>query len=415
MKKFFKIFLLVILSLVVIGCTTTPSDNKPKMEIKYDSEIVYTQSSLLKVSSNVENDTFIVKSTRPSVVSVEQVSNTEYKLTANALGSVKIIVENSGGLHEEIAIKVIENEQFSAINDFEIFLEEEGPYYMGETYHLVINPLPSNYIDEYEIIKSDDYTLNLETREIMFKHTGTSKISVYAEQKALRYNQTFDIEINPDVECYEILYLGNSLTYVHDIPSIIKNMIMADGAYISYIQITEGGASLLDHEFKFNEAVNKYDFTHIILQEQSYGPIASFSKFKEACLKYVNTLKELNSQAEVILYETWAYNEPVYNRIEKYEMTRLLQVGYEEVAQLINSRITRAGEAFKLYEQSGDYPSLYQDLNHQSEYGAYLSACVHYSTLTGRKASTNTFVYDQIDLETQKIIQGIADRISFSE
>ena len=52
-------------------------------------------------------------------------------------------------------------------------------------------------------------------------------------------------------------------------------------------------------------------------------------------------------------------------------------------------------------------------MNHQSLYGAYLSACVHYSTLTGKKASNNTYVIDGIDSEMIKTIQVIADKISF--
>lgn len=97
-------------------------------------------------------------------------------------------------------------------------------------------------------------------------------------------------------------------------------------------------------------------------------------------------------------------------------MTQKLKESYEEAANIIGAKITRSGEAFKLFEETyGRTPSLYQDMNHQSLYGAYLSACVHYSTITGKKASDNTYIIDGLDIEIIKNIQTIADKISFGE
>ena len=71
---------------------------------------------------------------------------------------------------------------------------------------------------------------------------------------------------------------------------------------------------------------------------------------------------------------------------------------------------------FKLFEETNvRTPSLYQDMNHQSLYGAYLSACVHYSTITGRKASDNTYKIEGIDSSVAAQIRRIADLISFPE
>ena len=61
------------------------------------------------------------------------------------------------------------------------------------------------------------------------------------------------------------------------------------------------------------------------------------------------------------------------------------------------------------------YPSLYQDMNHQSLYGAYLSACVHYASITGRKASRNSYIVPEMEYNMVKIIQEIADEVVFGE
>ena len=120
--------------------------------------------------------------------------------------------------------------------------------------------------------------------------------------------------------------------------------------------------------------------------------------------------------AEVIVYESWAYDRESYKNLTRYQMTERLREAYEEAANLIGAKITRSGEAFRLFEETiGRTPSLYQDMNHQSLYGAYLSACVHYSTLTGQRASDNFYKMEGIDATAAAQIKRIADLISFPE
>lgn len=70
--------------------------------------------------------------------------------------------------------------------------------------------------------------------------------------------------------------------------------------------------------------------------------------------------------------------------------------------------MSRVGEAFKYYEMNyDDLPSLYLDMNHQSKYGAYLSACVYYCMITGRKASDNSFVNKDIEEDVAEIIKEV--------
>ena len=160
--------------------------------------------------------------------------------------------------------------------------------------------------------------------------------------------------------------------------------------------------------------IEKYAFSHVILQGQSYEPIDRKEAFLETMEKFGKQAKAIGAQ--VIVYESWAYDRESYKGLTRYEMTEQLKLSYEEAANRIGAKITRSGEAFKLFEETyGRTPSLYQDMNHQSLYGAYLSACVHYSTITGKKASDNTYLIDGLDIEIVKNIQKIADQISFGE
>lgn len=381
------------------------------LTIEYSKVIYYTQKGMLKVTSTKENDEISIRSMTSSIISIDDEATDDYILLGKKMGNGKIQVSNKFGDSVIINISVEENEEFSAIHEINISIKEDGPIYMGETYHLDLEIIPSNYIDKYSILKSDDYVLNLETMEIMFKHSGKCIISAYAEEHGVRVNQEFNIGINPNKESYEILFLGNSLTYVEDIPNIIYNMITADGAYVSYLEDTVGGSYLDEHKIKFEEYASKHNFTHIVLQEQSAGSITDFYRFQQAVEYYCEQLE--NREVEVMLYQTWGYNyENGWNGMTKHEMTERIKQAYDIVANRVGATVTRSGEAFTIYETMyEELPSLYRDVNHQSIYGAYLSACVHYCTITGKSAVSNTFEFTEIEPEISLIIRTIADNL----
>ena len=63
---------------------------------------------------------------------------------------------------------------------------------------------------------------------------------------------------------------------------------------------------------------------------------------------------------------------------------------------------------------NNNLPSLYYDMNHPSTYGAYLSACEHYASITGRKSEDNIYMMPGIENEIAEIIQRIADEEVFN-
>ena len=56
---------------------------------------------------------------------------------------------------------------------------------------------------------------------------------------------------------------------------------------------------------------------------------------------------------------------------------------------------------------NNNLPSLYYDMNRPSTYGAYLSACVHYASITGRKSEDNIYMMPGVENE-------IADEVVFN-
>ena len=417
----FNILLVLVLAIMLMGCNTPQPpiiEEKHELTITYTELMYYSQEQTIEVKSIYEEDEIFYELEDDKIIKIEEQSSGVFKVKGNQLGTTNIIFSSSYSLKEyTISITIEAKEGFAPpIEKIELSIKEEGPYYIGETYHLEYKVYPEIYNDNLKYILNDDYDINTETGEIVFNHAGTFIVSMFAQKKAVRTNITVNVDFPKDREVYEILFIGNSLTYVHDIPSIIVNMIKADGAMINTSQDTPGGSYLKDHRNNFDLLIKKYNFTHVILQGQSYEAISNFNEFRNEIVRYNEIAKSLNKETQVILYQSWAYNKETYNGLKKYDMTQKLKEAYDSVAKEINAEVTRSGEAFKLFETTiGLEPSLYQDMNHQSIFGAYLSACVHYSTITGRKASSNTYVIPDISLEMIKTIQEIADEIRFSK
>lgn len=421
MKKQFLLLLMILFSMVLIGCNE-PKKEPPvyELNVEYDELLYYSQIGKIKIISTYEEDYFDIESLNENVIKILKNNGDDMIAKAVGLGEATIVIRNAYDVEKEIKITVEAKEGFAPpIESMELTLLEKGPYYIGETYHLQVKCTPSIYNDSYRFIESTnkenpEYIINHETGEIKFLHTGSFIVSVFSEGKSKRANLTIDVTVSKTIEMYEILFVGNSRTYYHDIPRIICDMIAADGVYVNYVQDTKGYSYLIDHEDNFNKYIDKYQFSHVILQEFSRGPIENYDKFYGAVTKFAEKVKV--EKAELILYQTWGYHNYNWQGYSKYEMLEKLVEANDKVAFDTQAKVTRVGEAFKLFEETyGLEPSLYDDENHQSLYGAFLSACVHYSMLTGRRASDSPYVIEGIEYDMSVKIREIADIISFDK
>ena len=392
-----------------------------RLFIEYDKQIAYTQYGKLKVTSTYDNDEIKIVSRNFGIVKVDKKQQNNMILYGVRPGSASIVISNKYDEEIELTIEVITTEEYSPILGFNVSFVEEGPYYMGEVYHVNVSTNPNNFVDdEYGFIKNTLYDFNKDTMEIVFNHTGIFDFQVYSSVMNITEKYQVEIVPNPNKEDYHVLFVGNSLTYVHDIPAIIKSMVEADGGHFGYVKQTVGGAYIKDHENDFYKNMDLYTFTDVILQGQSFEAVGNYSEFEEYMLKYSKRVKETN--AKLHFYQTWGYDKNKWAAnvngetviMTQFAMYDLLQEAYDKAALLAGASVTRSGEAFEIYIKEYDLPSLYQDLNHQSIYGAYLSACCHYAMITGKSPINNSFVIDGIDLDIIRIIQEIADRVCFN-
>ncbi|MBQ8292663.1 MAG: hypothetical protein IJX78_02500 [Bacilli bacterium] len=414
-----KILICLVLLFALCGCGGTTETIEPEkekiLEASCDKTDIYINEI---VTINVETNMEIkVNVLNPEILEIKSNQNGEIKLLGIKEGEGEVEILGEEGINKRVTVIVKNYPIPSSIN---LKLQEEGPYYTGEIYHLIYELEPSNALDNIYLNYNRNYmTINKDTLEVEFTVAGNFNITLYSYDN-MEIESTIQVEVdyNPNVEFYRLLFVGNSLTQStnnnYNIPYIVRDMIQADGVEVICDVNVNGGAAIADQKYTTESFLRKNRYTHVILQEQSAGPIKYFEQFETSVLEIGQMVKE--NKAKLVLYQTWAYNVEMWNWMTKKEMQAKLNEAYYNVAEKVGASVNPAGEAFETFEAKyGTTPSLYVDMNHASLYGAYLSACVHYASITGRKASENKYIMAGIDYKVMKNIQEIADEVVFGK
>lgn len=241
-----------------------------------------------------------------------------------------------------------------------------------------------------------------------------------------------------------VLFIGNSLTYYHEMPQTLQMMLNETNPNMNIDQSTYPGYSLSQHLSRKAESSSeqrirtltekkmvekKWDI--IILQTGTVSVLIPENrelKVNRAILR----IKELatNENCKFILFNTWPskeeypkkycysgynidksikdidYCSPVIENLEQ-EITAINE-SYNLVAQ--SNNITKSDNGTKFYEIRTSHPEieLYEDYIHPNKYGAFLNACIFYQMLTNKKAVELKYV-GEIESKTAKILKKIVE------
>ncbi len=219
-----------------------------------------------------------------------------------------------------------------------------------------------------------------------------------------------------------VLFLGNSYTYVNNLPQLIKDVALSFGDTIFTDQNTPGGTTFNYHSTD-PTSLNKIaqgTWDYVVLQAQSQEP--SFSPAQVASQTYpfaqslVNSIKSANSCTEPIFFMTWgrkngdASNCAAYPPICTFEgMQQRLRESYLEMANDNLSTVSPVGVAWKAVRDSFPLIELYNpDESHPSIYGSYLAACVFYATFYQKSTIGSTFIPSGINATDALNLQTVA-------
>jgi len=185
-----------------------------------------------------------------------------------------------------------------------------------------------------------------------------------------------------------ILFVGNS--YTGQIRGMVTKLFAAspEGKTTELDFVTPGGKTLAFH--LENDATTKkireenWDF--VVLQDQSQTPAVFPKKFEDAAVKLDKLIDA--SGAQTVFYQTWGRRDgdkanakmfPTYESMQKK-----LSKSYSSVAKRCKARLAPVGETWAGVRKAN--PGLGRELykkdgSHPSAKGAYLAACVFYSTI----------------------------------
>jgi hypothetical protein len=215
-----------------------------------------------------------------------------------------------------------------------------------------------------------------------------------------------------------VLFVGNSYTYVNDLPGMLAQLSLAPGAYPHIVtsSVTQGGATL-DNLWQGTDArvqIAQGGFSHVVLQEQSETPLCVGAQFNYDANLFSGAAREAG--ATPVLYETWARADAssdyaMYPCLggEPTGMQDRLLAAYASVATENAGVLVPAGEAWRAVRAKQPVIDLFQaDDSHPTPAGTYLTACTFYVKLTGRPVPEGASVPAGVDPSTAALLREAA-------
>jgi len=216
-----------------------------------------------------------------------------------------------------------------------------------------------------------------------------------------------------------ILFVGNSYTYVNDLPNLLTSLSQSNDKKITTTSFTTGGARFMTHWQNENlkQVIKKGDYDIMILQGQSQEVAFPPNQFYNEVYPYAKSLDSLykvyNPKGRVIYFMTWGYrygdkqNCQFYSPFCSYEtMSKELCKNYSTMASDFQSELSPIGSAWLyLYNQDTASFDLHsQDYSHPNTKGSYFAACVLYTTIFQKEISSD-YYFSLSEQEATKLQQ----------
>ena len=200
----------------------------------------------------------------------------------------------------------------------------------------------------------------------------------------------------------KVLFVGNSRTYVHDIPAKFQSIASSMGYKVDVTKALSGGKTLAQLSDMFpSEISSKYDC--VVMQEQTETYLYNYDLFSLGAKSVVDKVKSANKDVKTYVRQTWGRTDSSRAELDNAYSSA------ERVASETGSFIIPDGKAFE--KSASDYPNinLLEDDRHQSNNGAYLSAATIFKKLYGISPKTN--YYGGVGKDKAKKLQDVADKV----
>ena len=193
-----------------------------------------------------------------------------------------------------------------------------------------------------------------------------------------------------------ILFIGNSYTYFHDLPAVFAALANENGKSLTAHSVTRGGRELRQFKNAEDDATQELGrgladnppFDAVFLQEQSMLPYLDYDAFFGGAKHVAETVRAAGAK-RLCFYVTWGRKAGCPDLDEvgwtHDTMTVGLSDAYTRAAGVLNAECAYVGAAFHEIVISHPEIELYDpDGSHPSYIGTCLAALVMYKTVFGK-------------------------------
>lgn len=231
--------------------------------------------------------------------------------------------------------------------------------------------------------------------------------------------QLRDLFAGPARPALSVLFVGNSLTYVNDLPTVVKRFAAGSPlrSEITVRSITPGSARFSDHwrNGQVTAELRRHPPDVLILQGQSTEPLYEPQDFSH----YAELLKGEADRARTttVLFATWArprgdeyYRDPSSGGSPD-EMQMRLNTAYESLASDLGAVLAPVGLAWQRAQRDIPDIELLDGTQHPTPAGTYLAAAVLCRVLLQQSSVSSSF-YAGVPKQTALSLQRIANAIA---
>ena len=214
----------------------------------------------------------------------------------------------------------------------------------------------------------------------------------------------------------KLLFIGNSATYVHQIPQWLARVAEPFGHHLQVQQITPGGCTLARHadpgtehgQAVFAEIAKGYDAVFL----QDHGNCITTAGLTQASLDACRHLADAikRSGAKLYYYVRPPYGKPL-NGMAAPEQCRLFDAHFSASAMQTGAECIYANRSFAYALRRLELPLWGDDNAHTSPYGAFLIVCTLFATLF--RQSATLLDPSPLEPEAAKALAQVADKIVF--
>lgn len=229
----------------------------------------------------------------------------------------------------------------------------------------------------------------------------------------------------------KVLFLGNSYTYVNNLPLLTAALANSSGDSLLFDSNAPGGYTLgwqpVAHDMD-PVSLGKIQYTSwdfVVLQEQSQIP--AISRLRDSCMYpssiiLHDSVKYSDPCSRVLFYLTWGrrfggiqcfepnYCSPDFSGFN--QMQDSLTMAYKGIADSLSDWIAPVGEAWRFVINHTAMVLHDADNSHPNLNGSYLAACVFYDVIFGKPSAGNIFTAG-LAPDSALLLQTAADSVTF--